>query len=178
MDVLAGGSAALSLYDSNVVWIRDKLIELSTTFPGLTQVHIREFFYTRNDADSYACTVPYPTDGTVVVSVNGTDRKKVKPTKSVELRVTGEGYLVSKEGTELMRLASKHRYTEGCIVEVRFSVDSSGFHIHGHFKRFDRLSPDSDSAVSSVVTSFFEPDSDSDSVVRTPLWRGSNNVRF
>ena len=176
IDVLLTSNMKVCPYDRDLEWIHTEMSRLREEFSYLSIVETREFFDTYKEAYDYSKRVKYPTDGIIAISPHGTDMKKLKPIKSIELRV-GESYnLVTKENTALFKLDSASVYSVGDIVEIRFSISGSDFDIHETFHRPDKVSPNDNSAVQAVIASCNIQDSDS--VVRTMMWRWSNKLRF
>jgi hypothetical protein len=176
IDVLQSADGSICPYDRNLEWIQSQMLLLQKNYQYLSLVHVREFFDTYKDACDYTRSVDYPTDGLVAISPNGTDMKKLKPFKSVELRFEEDGRLTTRDGKALFKVTGQNVYSTGDIVEVRFSIQDGAFEVHETFHRPDKALANDDSAVQSVIASCAKPDSDS--VLRTMIWRWSNKLRF
>lgn len=176
IDILSNVNGQLSPYDRNTKWITLKMHTLKQQFSYLKLIHMREFFETAQDAVDYAKTVPYPTDGLVAISQDGTDMKKLKPFRSVELQLNEDGTLSTREGNKIFKILENLQYPVGSIIEVRFSVDNGCIKIHESFQRFDKKSPNTNSALDSIIESSIQ--TNAQSMVRTLLWRWSNKLRF
>lgn len=176
IDVLLTSDMKVCPYDRDLRWIESQMLELQKQFGYLSVVDIREFFDTYDEAYAYSKQVEYPTDGVVAIPPHGTDMKKLKPVKSIELRLQENGNLVTKEGMALFQIGENSTYSTGDIIEIRFSVCDNKLVIHESFHRPDKSVPNDNSAVRAVIASCTV--SDSDSLTRTMMWRWSNKLRF
>ncbi|KNZ57155.1 hypothetical protein VP01_2225g1 [Puccinia sorghi] len=88
-------------------------------------VQFRDYFSSLQQAERYCSDVGYPCDGMVAISKTGVEMKKLKPHKSVELRHTGGGVLVSNEGAVVVTTSEADKFDEGAIIEVRFQAEIS-----------------------------------------------------
>jgi hypothetical protein len=102
------------------------VLDCARELPGVQEVvQFRDYFSSLREAEVYCSNAAYPCDGMVAISRSGVEMKKLKPHKSVELRHTGDGVLVSNEGTVVITTKEAERFEQGVIVEVRFQVDLS-----------------------------------------------------
>jgi hypothetical protein len=174
IDILTNESNVMSTQQRTLLWIESKITELCDIFPYLKIVQTREWFDTIQEAEVYRLQCKYPTDGIVAIQKDGTDMFKIKSVKSMELRVDGNT-LVSDEGTELIEMDSKHGYSDGSIVEVRFDSKNDNLCLLEHFLRTDKTSANKMTAVRMILQSLLS--SDSPNVLRNQLWRWSNMLR-
>jgi hypothetical protein len=176
IDVIVDSKMQVCPYDRDLQWIEKEMSSLREQFEYLSTVDTRKFFDTYKEALAYARSVDYPTDGLVAISPGGTDMKKLKPLKSMELRFQQNRELVTKQGKALFKVIGDCSYATDDIVELRFSILNGIISIHETFHRPDKVSPNDDAAVQAIIASCAKPESDS--MLRTIMWRWSNKLRF
>jgi hypothetical protein len=176
IDVIVSSNMEICPYDRDLQWIEKEMCSLRQEFQYLSIVQTRKFFNTHAEASVYEKSVQYPTDGLIAISPNGTDMKKLKPLKSIELKLQDNNELTTREGKALFRMAEDSVYVPDDIVEIRFSILNGVLNTHETFHRPDKIVPNNDSAVQAVIASCAKPESDS--MLRTIMWRWSNKLRF
>lgn len=176
IDILVADSGSLSPYDRNVPWILSEMTSLCGSNPYLEKIYVRPFFKTFLDAKSYTDSALYPTDGIVAIFASGTDMKKIKTVRSMELAVAEDMSLKTKQGTSLFKFKSETSIAIGSIVEIRFCVDGKSLEIIEYFQRFDKKTPNDNEAIDSILMSSVARKQDS--MTRNLIWRWSNRLRF
>lgn len=176
IDVLVDGDGNLSPYDRNVDWILDSMKHLQDSNSYLNEIYVRPFFHTFEDAYNYTKDCKYPTDGIVAISMHGTDMKKLKTIRSMELYLHSDYILKSKNDTSLMKVSEDTHFEIGSVIEIRFTVSEGKMNIIDSFQRFDKVSPNDDDAILSILSSSTK--SNEDTMLRNTLWRWSNKLRF
>ncbi len=176
IDILVTPEGGRAPYDRTIPWIQETITSLVRTETYLQSVYVRPFFQTLSEAQLYVDSVQYPTDGIVAISASGTDMKKIKPIRSVELVLNEDMTLSTKNGTKYFRLNSNDSFEVGSIIEIRFSIVDSRINIESYFLRFDKKTPNDDEAMTSILESAITPKSEN--MTRNIVWRWSNKLRF
>lgn len=176
IDILMFNDGEISPSNRTVPWILDTMTEMRKTEKFLNEIYVRPFFDNLREAQIYTSSVRYPVDGIVAISASGTDMKKIKDIKSMELRVTSDYCLETEDNTKLIMLRNIKEFDEGEIVEVRFKIESGRFLPQDIFTRPDKSSANQMKAVDSILSSLVQ--STPDSMIRNIMWRWSNDLRF
>lgn len=100
---------------------------------------------------------------------------KLKPVKSIELEARSDMTLCTSDGTALFKVSDLEKYVLGNIYEIGFAVTGGIAEIKHSFIRPDKQSANTLAAAHSIVSSSIKKDSSN--IVRTAIWRWSNEVR-
>ena len=138
IDVLVDIHGCSAPVSRSMRWVIDCWRELILSVPDIP-VCVRQYFCTMDQAAEHARSHGTVYDGVIGIPVNSTEAIKIKEVRSVELEVKGE-YLVCAEGTPVLRSSSSGRFSEGTVVEVRFSFprNSKVLRVHDMFERTDK----------------------------------------
>ncbi|KAI1906223.1 hypothetical protein LOZ61_006781 [Ophidiomyces ophidiicola] len=138
----------------DVEWIVTQYYKLMERRPGIS-VQLRRYFNSHEDAMRYSKMSAYPTDGTVAIRNGSTEILKIKSLKSMELVLSDDGYLLTGDGSKVVKCPAPCRFNGGDILEIRFIVSqlNRGIEIYDIFKRIDKTIANSDIAVSNIVRS-------------------------
>lgn len=132
-----------------MMWLRKQL--------GVSFVAFKHHYATLKEAELACSTSVYPTDGVVALWHGSTTARKMKQERSVELLVREGGELVTSDGDTVIETAQLPTGVEpGNVVEIRFKLNRDGKTITSKplFRRTDKISANSTSAVFGVLESF------------------------
>lgn len=176
IDVLADIDLEIDKIKKDPEEVLHRFRELSIIFRYLSKIHIRGLFNNLHDAEEYRSSVSYPTDGIVALAKTGMDMYKIKSIKSIELRIMDNGDLVTEDNIALFHIPDNKLYDIGSIVELRVKIHGNKVDVYDSLPRPDKLKANSSDVVKTIVMSAFN--NVSDNVVRTLLWRWSNELRL
>lgn len=176
IDVLADVDLDIDRIKKDPEEVLHRFKELSVIFQYLSTMHVRRLLTNLRDAEEYRSSVPYPTDGVVALAKTGMDMYKIKSIKSIELRIIDDGSLLTEDGIALFRIQNNNLYEAGSIVELRVKIHGNKIDVCDSLPRPDKVKANSSDVVRTIIMSSFN--NVSDNVVRTLLWRWSNELRL
>jgi hypothetical protein len=124
---------------------------------GCPIARIKPYVASLVKAEEISARAEYPTDGVIALWPRTTTSRKMKAEKSVELSVRKDGSLHTSDGDAVFeRMALPVGVAEGDVVEARLKLCSNGKEamVKPLFRRVDKASANSTSAVSAVLSSF------------------------
>ena len=158
-----------------VISTAKSVLESNSELPLL----VREYFNDYESVQEYIASLPYPVDGTVAIRNGSTEILKIKPLRSIELALTENHKLITSDGTPVIDCPDHigSLYKPGSILEIRFTMSSSSvIDVSDIFIRTDKVSANSDNAVSNIVRSAYKLLTPEDNERRIALlW--CNNLR-
>jgi hypothetical protein len=175
IDVLLDEHGTISQEHRPLQWVSDTQTRLCNLFSYIRTIHQRQFRSTVSQAQMDCDIAPYPSDGIVAIPKLGSDMVKLKGVKSIELILHDDMVLRTSDDVALFRIKNRSNYQVGSIIEVRFTIEECECIVHEIFERPDKVTANSIEAVRSVIESSITRLSDN--VIRTALWRWSNNIR-
>ncbi|KAL4766724.1 hypothetical protein BDW60DRAFT_201919 [Aspergillus nidulans var. acristatus] len=161
----------------DVEWLVSQYYKLIEQQPGI-DIQLRKYFNKHEDALKYSAASMYPTDGTIAIRNGSTEILKIKSFKSMELVLTNDGYLLTSDGSKVIKCPVPNKFNTGDIIEIRFIVlqPSKSIEIHDVFKRTDKTMANSDTAVSNIIRSGISVNTPDDNERRVALlW--CNDIR-
>lgn len=90
-----------------------------------TPIFVRDYYKSQQDLLKTKSRIDYPIDGVVGIQDNSMNIIKLKDTKSIELKLKGNGDLVSAEDKLVIQSELHNTYPIDSVVEVRFTKQSS-----------------------------------------------------
>lgn len=177
IDVLMDEYGKITSDQRNLNTITRLFNHLRETYPLLSMVHVRPFYDTYDETIKYAGHISYPIDGIVAISNSGTDMFKIKTERSMELQLTDDGTLCTSDNNHLFSSNYNEIYETGSILELRFVLEDDNIKINNVFRRSDKTKANDTKAVDSIIQSFIKPSDDTANIIRTAVWRWSNNLR-
>lgn len=156
IDMLTDSKGRPSPRERDYRWSLEEFRKLGREAGGVP-VRLKPYTHSLLEAEKMSALSPYPTDGVIALWPSTTTSRKMKLEKSIELTVTRDGALCTSDGDEVFENVSIPEGTkEGDIMEVRFKLCPGGKDVMAKpiFKRVDKASANSTSAVMAVLSSF------------------------
>lgn len=177
IDVLMDEDGKITNHQRNLGTITRLFTHLQDIYPLLSMVHVRPFYDTYDETVQYGTHVSYPTDGIVAISNSGTDMFKIKIERSMELQLMQDGTLCTSDNNHLFSSNYNQIYEPDSILELRFVLEDDAIKINNIFRRSDKTKANDTKAVDNIIQSFIKPSDDTANIIRTAVWRWSNNLR-
>ncbi|KAI9669185.1 MAG: hypothetical protein M1829_005186 [Trizodia sp. TS-e1964] len=171
IDMLTDCSGEFSPRDRDYAWSLKEFLKLESAI-GKGVIRLRPRYSTLTEAEQASDEAPYPTDGVIAMWPGTTTSRKMKVEKSMELRMGGDGELLTSDADVVLSGVSCPKGTQnGDILETRFKLCNGGRCITTKplFERADKKSANSTSAVLGILSSFSYVRKDSEARRREAL---------
>jgi len=156
IDMLTDSAGRLSPRERDYKWSVQELQKLQELSDGIP-VKVKPYTHSLLEAEGLSRSALYPTDGVIALWPGTTTSRKMKLEKSIELLVGSGGSLRTSDGDEVFDYVEVPRgIGEGDIAEVRFKLCTNGRDVASKpvFRRTDKATANSTSAVMAVLSSF------------------------
>lgn len=122
IDVLTDENGRLSPPTRNMADVTTCFSRMNLWRHGV-RIRIRRYFESLSDVTAYAINLKYPIDEFVAIEDRGTTAKKLKPLRSVELRIGPDRKLYTEDGkVGVADLRLNRSMKTGEIIEPRFKM--------------------------------------------------------
>ena len=156
IDMLTSSEGQPAPRERDYSWSIQQFNELQK-LTGCSIAKVKPYVRTLLEAEMISLRAKYPTDGVIALWPHTTTSRKMKMEKSVELRVENDETLCTSDGDVVFEgVALPIGVERGEIVEARFKLCDDGKEVMMKplFRRVDKTSANSTSAVTAVLSSF------------------------
>lgn len=152
IDVLVDMHGTIAPVSRDMRWVLECWRDIRNTAPDIP-VFMRNYFESIAAAKEYAKSEGRPCDGVVAIGLRSTEALKIKDIRSMELELRGK-QLLSSDGDPVLSYDTQGNFSDGDILEVRFSFDKTKTRVSAHevFKRTDKTIANSTSVCKDIMS--------------------------
>ncbi|KAG0063856.1 hypothetical protein BGZ90_002486 [Linnemannia elongata] len=123
IDMLINERGVMLRQDRTITQVIEHCNTIKSMMPFIT---IREYFDSYEDAANYAAQCGYAVDGVIGIRMTSMNTIKLKPSRSIELKVGEDNQLLSSDDKTVAVYSNNPNLSEGDIMELRLSTDDDG----------------------------------------------------